>query len=752
MEALLFAVALFAVLVVAPIVSSIVMFFRTRALRADVDALRERVRVLEGASDAWGARSAPSPRDADSAAIEARPAAPPPLERPRPVAPVTPDRPAAPVAAVAPLAPPVARGPEPDAVPESLESRIGGRWLLNIGIAAIVIGVAYFEKLAIDNNWIGETARVIQGGIFGAVLVYAGGRFARAGYAAYGQMIVGGGIAVMYVSTYAAFNYYRLIDRPTAFVLLVAITALGAVLADRHNSQGLAILAVGGGFATPFLLPGNTDAQLALFTYNAILIAGTVYLAGRRNWPFLHLVSYVSTLITVAAWADRFYEPSKYLRTELFLTLFCAMFVAIAVRCRRDGEPLAQAAALILWTAPVAYYLASLVVLEPHAVPLLVWLICVMLVGGVLSVRTSPWAGLVVWMAVAAPFLAWTKVYNGRPWLVPGLATMAAVYVISLSAQLRIMTSSDRLPSARPAEIVWLHLNGLLMFASAYFLVEDTHLALTGPLAALFAVWHGVLAAGMLRRYRDDALQFAALAFSLLSIAVALQFDGPAVTVGWAVEGAAIVALGLHERREWMRAGGAILFAIAVVRALELLVTVAPANHVVLLNPRAASAGLVIALSYLLAWLHRRQADAGGTDIATAGAAGIVRAPVATALVVAQLVTVVLLTTEIRAYFAVRNSPFAREFMTSVTWAAYANALVLVGLYRRYAPIRYFGIALFGITILKVFFSDLAHVQQIYRVLSVMGLGALLLLTSYLYQRMRGMLTADAPGPGERAP
>ena len=74
-------------------------------------------------------------------------------------------------------------------------------------------------------------------------------------------MIIGGGVAVMYVSTYAAFNYYRLIDRPAAFVLLVAITALGAFLADRHNSQGLAIFAVGGGFATPFLLPSNTDAQ-----------------------------------------------------------------------------------------------------------------------------------------------------------------------------------------------------------------------------------------------------------------------------------------------------------------------------------------------------------------------------------------------------------------------------------------------------------------------------------------------------------
>ena len=73
----------------------------------------------------------------------------------------------APVAPVAPLAPRRSLAHRTHPEPDSLESRIGGRWLLNIGIAAIVIGVAYFEKWAIDNNWISETARVIQGGVLG---------------------------------------------------------------------------------------------------------------------------------------------------------------------------------------------------------------------------------------------------------------------------------------------------------------------------------------------------------------------------------------------------------------------------------------------------------------------------------------------------------------------------------------------------------------------------------------------------------
>jgi uncharacterized membrane protein len=714
------AVALF----FAPLIGAFVSFLRIRALRADVDALRERVRTLERHGDAMPpvAPQAPSP------------VAPPAAFAPPARAPLAPRAPVAP-APVAPPAPSAPSAPSAGAAsdtPVSLEARIGGRWLLNVGIAAIVIGVAYFEKLAIDNNWIGETARVIQGGVFGALLVGAGEWFVRRRYRGYGQMIIGGGVAVMYVSIYAAFNYYRLIDRPAAFVLLVGVSVLGAWLADRHNSQGLAIFAVGGGFTTPFLLPGNTDPQVALFTYDAILVAGTVYLAGRRSWPFLHVVSYVFTLITVAGWADRFYLPlsyAHYLRTELFFTLFAGMFVAIALRCRRDDTPAAQFASMLLWTAPAAYYLASLVALAAHAVPLLVWLICVMVIGAALSVQRAHWIGLATWAAVSVPLLGWTQAYGGPAWLTPGLATIAGVDTIALAAQLHIAGAERPIG---PVEIAWIHGNGLVAFAAAYLLLEDTHLAVTGPLAAAFAAWHGAIAAFLLGRSRDHALHFAAVAFSLLTVAVALQFDGPAVTVAWAAEGAAIITLGLHERRSWLRLAGTALFGVAVVRALELLTETPPANYTVIVNTRAASTAFVVALSYVIAWLHRKYGKEDG------GAEGM-----GLAVLVAQFVSVALLTHEVRAFFAVRQLLFQRELMTSVTWGLYATALILVGLYRRYAPIRYFGIVLFAITIVKVFFGDLAGLQQIYRVLSFIGLGVLLLLTSYLYQRMAGALLGE---------
>jgi uncharacterized membrane protein len=722
MDALILAILLvLAVFVGLPLLVIGMLFSRTRQLRRDVEALSERLRAIESGRTAAPANAESLETPAERANVPV--IEPPPAPVPQPEAPVTPMRSFR-------LHRPDAEGEsQPAPVEESLENRIGGRWLLNIGITAIVIGVAYFEKWAIDNRWIGETARVIQGGLFGAALIVAGNRVARRGYDVYGQMLAGGGVAILYVSTYAAFIFYHLIDRPIALVLMIATTVLGAFLADREKSQGLAVLAVGGGFVTPFLLHGNADAQIALFTYVAIMIGGTVFLAHRHAWPLLNIISYVFTLLIVAAWADRFYTASKYLRTEVFLTIYGAMFVAIARSSGRLQDTFAAFVAWFLWTAPLAYYGASLLVLQDHPMALLVWLIGVAAVSGAVSHFVGTGSAIIVWLAAAFPLVSWAQAHAFPAWLTPGLAAIAALYVIALASQLR--TAGEERP-AEPLDLLWIHLGALLMFAGAYLMLEATHLAWTGPLAAAFAVWHGLLAGTFWTRDRDRAVHFAALAFTLLSIAIALQFDGPAVTVGWAAEGAAVITLGLVERREWMRSGGLALFAIAVLRTLDMLFAPSLANHVVLFNTRAACALLVTALAYAMAWLHRRDTDAPSRDFS-----------IAAAIIVAQIVSVVLLTSEIHAYFAIRNDAFTRELLVSVSWAVYATVLIVIGLQRRYGTLRYFAFGLFAVTIAKVFFRDLAELERIYRVVSLVALGVTLLLTSWLYQRMASQ---DATG------
>ena len=146
-------------------------------------------------------------------------------------------------------------------------------------------------------------------------------------------------------------------------------------------------------------------------------------------------------------------------------------------------------------------------------------------------------------------------------------------------------------------------------------------------------------------------------------------------------------------------------------------------DNVSALNLQAATAGIA-ALSYLLAWLHYRDGEA--PDRAVAIGAG---------LVTAQVITLALLTSEINAYWVLREGRFARELMVSVTWGVYATVVILIGLRRRYAPIRYFAIVLFGIALLKVFLVDLETLGGVYRIAGFMVVGLVLLVVSFLYQR-----------------
>src|SRR4051794_8511973 len=61
----------------------------------------------------------------------------------------------------------------------SLESRIGGQLLNRIGILAVLIGVAWFLKLAFDRNWIGPPVRVWIGLAAAAALAAWSDRFRR---------------------------------------------------------------------------------------------------------------------------------------------------------------------------------------------------------------------------------------------------------------------------------------------------------------------------------------------------------------------------------------------------------------------------------------------------------------------------------------------------------------------------------------------------------------------------------------------
>jgi uncharacterized membrane protein len=91
------------------------------------------------------------------------------------------------------------------------------------------------------------------------------------------------------------------------------------------------------------------------------------------------------------------------------------------------------------------------------------------------------------------------------------------------------------------------------------------------------------------------------------------------------------------------------------------------------------------------------------------------------------------------------NPRLAGQVALSIFWSLFAIGAVAAGFRIRVAALRYFGLALFAVTLLKVGVIDLQAASTGYRILSFMGLGALLLGTSVLYGKVSPRLLGDQP-------
>jgi len=218
----------------------------------------------------------------------------------------------------------------PEDFQESLESKIGGNLLNKIGMAAIILGMAYFLKYAIDNEWIGEGGRVMVGVLTGLGFVAWGEWLHRKEMHGYAVTILGGGVAILYFSIFAAFSFYHLLDQIPALLLMVLITVATVVMSVRYDSKTIAIFATVGGFMTPALLGTGKDNQNGLFTYILFLDLGVLALAYFKNWRVLNLLAFFFTQLIFVAWNLRFYNSTKLWRTEFWLTGFFFLFAVMS--------------------------------------------------------------------------------------------------------------------------------------------------------------------------------------------------------------------------------------------------------------------------------------------------------------------------------------------------------------------------------------------------------------------------------------
>jgi uncharacterized membrane protein len=616
------------------------------SLDEQLGELRARVLRLEETLDLYGiAYRGGAPMAATGDAIltskippEPQPAAPP-LPTPTAAPPEIPRQPM-PVPPVAPPAFGYAASQPADQGP-SLESRIGSQWFNRIGILALLIGVAWFLKLAFDNHWIGPLGRVLIGLVSGAALIAWSERFRAKGYAAFSYSLKAAGSGILYLSLWAAFSYFHLIPAGAAFAAMIVVTAFNGYMAWVQDAELLALYAIAGGLSTPLLVSTGENHEVTLFSYLLMLDVAVLVLVALRPWSRLLFAAFTGTVVFVAGWWSTFYTDAQSARTAFFVACFFLLFAFAPrlVRVDLDGNAHIRGwDVLALLLMPVGnaafWFIAFYSILNPAA---------------------SDWSG--AWLAVA----------------------FAAFYLILL-----------RLPA-----------RGILHAGSG----PVSHLHLT-----------------------------AAVVF--LTIAIPLKTHGRWLTIGWLAEGAALLWLSSRIRSVLLR----VLALLCLALGLTALITVnPPASTVPFLNQRFATYCVGIAVFAFAAWMARSASEAEAESSHTWMSLA------ATALLIVNALILIAICWEIHSFWWYRQwsggwrqwnlHRMYAQFTYSAFFMAFGAVLLALGFWRRSAFLRWQALLLLAFSIGKVFLVDMSQLSQGYRIVSFLGLGALLLAVSFIYQR-----------------
>jgi|WetSurMetagenome_2_1015567.scaffolds.fasta_scaffold00663_3 uncharacterized membrane protein len=561
--------------------------------------------------------------------------------------------PAPPPSASTPVAEPAMHTVGPEARPEippevfplpqktaakdnSLESAIGTKWIGRIGMIAMIFGVGFLLKYSFDNNLIGETGRVALGLLTGIFFLGFGEYISRRdNMKLYSQIITGGGLAILYLSVYAGYAFYKLIPQLPAFVALIAVTTTGITLSLRYNAIVIAAIGLIGGFLTPVMLSTGENSPLTLFSYILLLDIGILIISYRRAWMVLYIISLPLTLIMYTVWHQKFYTPDQQLIAFGITTVFFILYNVFSV----------------------------------------------------LKGRKS---------------CKYEKLYDGVV-----VNTVMFLFALSFFAQNGLVND-------------WMF-RGFILGLSAISVIAAEVLSARG--------YPG----------KHIIYSYAGWSVTLSVVALLIIFEQEWQVIALAGETLALCYAGLRLNNSYLRYASYVTgFIVAGLFLRESQLYLAPfEGFLPVVNSRFLICGLIIAAFYSMLYLLNRGREtlAANEKLVLPGL-----------LIMVQIMSVYLLSIESVDYFRYArgaldlvplDSRYARQLSLSIVWAVYASALIGAGIAKQQSIVRLMGIGLIALTILKVFLIDLSALRTIYRIISFVALGFILLAVSYFYNRFK---------------
>ncbi|WP_224995688.1 DUF2339 domain-containing protein [Cesiribacter sp. SM1] len=683
-----------------------------------------------------------------------------------------------------------------------LEKFIGENLINKIGIIIIIFGVAVGAKYAIDNELISPLTRIIMGYGAGLALI-SFAIYLKKNYPNFSAVLLSGSMAILYFITLAAFSFYGLFPQALTFGLMLLFTAFTVVAALHYNMQVIAHIGLVGAYAVPFLLSDGSGRVHILFSYMAIINTGILIIAYKRYWKPLYYLAFGISWLIFLAWFSLDYRVEKHFAIGLgFAALFFSIFYLTFLLYKLTRKEIyGQADVVLLLFNSFIFFGVGYAILDGHPVAdqylglftllnaLVHFMVCAIVYRRALADRNLFYllAGLVlVFITIAVPVQLegnWvTLLWTGEAALLFWIGRGRGVKIYErLSYPLILLAFASLLhdwslyyPMGYATGIA----DGYTPLLNPYFLTSLLFVA-----AFAFMAWFDYKTIGTTADRSLMQRMFSYTLGLLLLIGAYYAFELEIAAYWTQLYEASHISIPETETEPpiWLYNISLLQFKDVWVLNYSILFVCGLAffNILKLRNRELgwltlALAGLVV-IGFLtqglnaLSTLRLQWQDASAAEYYSQGLGNLLVRYLCFSLLALLLWACYklkkqdflqlnikiaydfllygsilwLASNELVHWISLGGYSNAHELGLSILWGIYSLIIIGIGIGKKKKHLRIGAFLLFGITLLKLFFYDIAHLDTIAKTIVLVSLGILLLIISFLYNKYKHLI-ADA--------
>lgn len=693
-----------------------------------------------------------------------------------------------------------------------IEKFIGENLINKIGILITIIGVAIGAKYAIDHQLISPLTRILLSYLVGITL-FGFALKLKKNYNNFSAVLMSGAMAIFYFITYLAYSFYTLMPQYMAFGLMVIITVFTVIAAIKYDRQVIAHIGMVGAYAVPFLLSNGSGNMLILFTYMSIINMGIMVLAFKKYWKPIYYFSFVLSWIIYFAWYESSYmDIIHFYNAFLFLSVFYFIFYVTYLSYNLiRKEQFNRWDVLLILTNSFIFYGIGYALLEQHPegvnylglFTFITAFIHALVCGLIYKLKLAEWhlfyfisalaltfltiavpvelkgnwitllwigeAGLLFWVGRIKQISIYEKLSFGLMLLALfsllgdwdhgysyfriikehlNIMPIANIYFVTnllfvaVFSFINLLNQNTSYPSTLDKKgplfkVMQIVMPGILLIALFFMFWFEISTYLNKQIAAISGTVGGVIDAFNSQNH-TDVTNFKILWFINYSL---LFFIGLSVMnikvlknklLGYINLGANLIVLVL-----FLALG---LFSLSELRDSFLNQASTAIYHPGAFNFYFRYICYLFVLPMLVVCYHYMRQDFFDVKLDKANR------------LIKHAVILWILSSELITWIDFVKSDQAYKLGLSLLWGGYALLLIILGIRKKRQYLRVGAIALFTVTLLKLFIYDLQDMGTISRTIVFVTLGLLLLIISFLYNKYKHIIWDDANQPESSHP